>query len=79
MRSLFPSRYIAFDIETAKILPEGASEILAYRPLGISCAAACLTDTGETMTWHGNAASGSRPLRCRRTKQQPWWMTSDAT
>ncbi len=58
MRSLFQSRYIAFDIETAKILPEGASELLAYRPLGISCAAACLTDTGETMTWHGNAASG---------------------
>ena len=38
MPNLFPTRYITFDIETAKVLPEGASEILAYRSLGV-CAA----------------------------------------
>ncbi len=32
-------KYLAFDIETAKILPEDFGELLAHRPLGICCAA----------------------------------------
>jgi hypothetical protein len=27
-------RYIAFDIETAKVLPEEAGDLLSHRPLG---------------------------------------------
>ena len=57
-RNLFELQYLAFDIETAKILPLEASEILSYRPLGISCAAACMSDTGETVTWYGKNESG---------------------
>ena len=68
MPNLFPTRYIAFDIETAKVLPEGASEILAYRPLGISCAAASLSDTGETLAWHGWTSSGDPAPRMSETE-----------
>ena len=54
----FQNRYLAFDIETAKVLPAGESELLAHRPLGISCGAACMSDTGETITWYGRTSSG---------------------
>lgn len=33
-----PRKYVAFDIETAKILPAVVSELKAHRPLGIACA-----------------------------------------
>jgi hypothetical protein len=32
-------KYLAFDIETAKILPEDFGDLLSHRPLGICCAA----------------------------------------
>lgn len=57
--NLFGPRYASFDIESARILPEGASEILAYRPLGISCAAACLSDTSSPIVWHGKTPKGT--------------------
>ena len=57
-RSLFQTRYLSFDIETAKILPDDATEILTYRPLGISCAAACMSDSKKTVTWYGRTSSG---------------------
>ena len=39
-------RYLAFDIESAKILPEGVQDWSHHRPLGISCAAT-LPSEGE--------------------------------
>ncbi|MGQ0552840.1 MAG: ribonuclease H-like domain-containing protein [Planctomycetota bacterium] len=48
-----PRRYLAFDIETAKLLPEGVEDLFAHRPLGICCAAAYALDSRETMTWFG--------------------------
>ena len=48
-------RYIAFDIETAKVLPEAAGDLLAHRPLGIACAAAVFSDSDAVVTWHGVA------------------------
>lgn len=48
-------RYMAFDIETAKVLPEFTGDLLAHRPLGISCAAAVFSDSDETVRWHGIA------------------------
>ncbi len=57
-RNLFQTRYVSFDIETAKILPDDATEILAYRPLGISCAAACMSDSKKTVTWYGRTPGG---------------------
>ena len=57
-RNLFQTRYLSFDIETAKLLPDDVTEILAYRPLGISCAAAYVSDTRQTVTWYGRTSSG---------------------
>ena len=43
---------IAFDIEIAKDLPDDFDDFKAYRPLGISCAAA-LTEGGSLTLWYG--------------------------
>lgn len=56
--NLFATRYVSFDIESAKLLPPDASDILAYRPLGISCAAASKSDTREIITWAGRNPDG---------------------
>lgn len=46
-------KYVAFDIETAKILPAVVSELKAHRPLGIACAATfCSTDDSPRL-WYG--------------------------
>ncbi len=46
-------KYVAFDIETAKILPAVVSELKAHRPLGIACAATlCSTDESPRL-WYG--------------------------
>jgi hypothetical protein len=52
-------RYLAFDIETAKILPERVGNLLAHRPLGICCAAAVAGDRPDPMVWHGRTIDGS--------------------
>ena len=52
-------RYLAFDIETAKVLPPGVEDILDHRPLGIACAAAVTSDTEDVATWYGRTAAGS--------------------
>jgi hypothetical protein len=44
---------VAFDLETAKILPPQVSDLLAHRPLGIACAAAVISGKTEPLTWHG--------------------------
>ena len=47
-------RYLAFDMETAKILPSEVKDILQHRPLGIACAAAVAEDDPtNTFRWHG--------------------------
>ena len=45
-------KYLAFDIEIAKPLPEGIDDWKSVRPLGISCAATH-SDDGATTTFHG--------------------------
>ena len=45
-------KYLAFDIETAKIIDD-ASDWRSQRPLGISCAATLLGDSREPTLWHG--------------------------
>jgi hypothetical protein len=46
-------KYLAFDIETAKLLPTDQPDWRPSRPLGISCAATLLGDTNELVLWHG--------------------------
>ncbi len=45
-------RYLAFDIETARIT-EDPSDWRSCRPLGISCAATLLASDDEPVLWHG--------------------------
>jgi hypothetical protein len=52
-------KYLAFDIETAKVLPDNEPDWNSYRPLGISCAATLLADSDELVLWHGGADSKS--------------------
>jgi len=46
-------KYLAFDIETAKVVPETETNWKSHRPLGISCAATLLADSNELVLWHG--------------------------
>lgn len=52
-----PTRYLAFDIETAKEVPGEDFNWRPHRPLGIACAAT-LTSDGEPRLWHGAATQG---------------------
>jgi hypothetical protein len=45
--------FVAFDLETAKVLPPQVGDLLAHRPLGIACAAAVVSGEAEPLTWHG--------------------------
>lgn len=45
--------YVAFDIETAKILPQAVQDLKAHRPLGITCAATLAAGDEEPRLWHG--------------------------
>ena len=54
-------RYLAFDIETAKVQPPDERDWRTQRPLGISCAATFLADpSDEPVLWHGVTKS-NRP------------------
>jgi len=52
------SRYLAFDIETAKDLPGDNFNWRPHRPLGISCAATLASDADQPVLWHGKTADG---------------------
>jgi hypothetical protein len=47
------NKYLAFDLETAKVLPENEHNIKSHGPLGIACAATLLSDTDEVALWRG--------------------------
>jgi hypothetical protein len=46
-------RYLALDIETARVVPPDASDWHSHRPLGIACAATLLAGCEEPTLWHG--------------------------
>jgi hypothetical protein len=52
-------RYVAFDIETAKVLPELVTDLMDHRPLGVACVAAVVAEGDEAFTWHG--VDGDKP------------------
>jgi len=53
------SKYIAFDIETAKILPNDVEDLLAHRPLGICCAATLAVDESKPQLFYSKNTDGS--------------------
>jgi hypothetical protein len=60
-------RFIAFDLETAKALPERVGNIKAHRPLGISCAA-LLAVGAEPQFWHGRGVAGDPATRMSKSE-----------
>jgi len=60
-------KYLAFDIEIAKDIPNGVSDLMSYRPLGITCAATS-TRGGQPRLWHGWDARGG--IAGRMTPQE---------
>ena len=46
-------KYLAFDIETAKVQSVSERDWKSSRPLGISCAATLMSGSGEHLLWYG--------------------------
>ncbi len=59
-------RLLAFDVETAKIVPEFGGDLLAHRPLGIACAVATANDLPQPFIWHGRDADRRPASRMTR-------------
>ncbi|PAU95529.1 hypothetical protein CK503_00240 [Aliifodinibius salipaludis] len=51
-------KYLAFDIETAKVLPENVSDLNSFRPLGITCAAIWCTEKNEPEVFYSETPDG---------------------
>jgi hypothetical protein len=62
-------RFLAFDIETAKLLPERVPDLLSHRPLGIACAAAVDVDRQRETLWHGRDSGGFAAQMAREEAQ----------
>jgi len=60
------NKYLAFDIETAKILPKDVDDLLAHRPLGISCAATLAADQSEARLFYSKSADGGPSAKMSR-------------
>ncbi len=52
-------KYLGFDIETAKILPDDFGDLHDHRPLGISCAAVWCEDKGQAEVFYTKETSGN--------------------
>ncbi|HIM09039.1 MAG TPA: hypothetical protein EYG49_10980 [Gammaproteobacteria bacterium] len=52
-------KYLGFDIETAKILPENFGDLHDHRPLGISCAAIWGEDEEQTEVFYSKNPDGN--------------------
>ena len=51
-------KYLAFDLEITRVMPEGTVDFRRFRPLGVSCAATRASD-GELKLWYGKNAESS--------------------
>jgi hypothetical protein len=62
------TRYLAFDVETATVLPDETTDWFRHRPLGISCAATLASDEEGPKVWHGKTTEGSPAARMRQSE-----------
>lgn len=58
-------RYLALDIEIAKIIPDGEPDWKAYRPLGITCIALAASDWERPQVYSKNTGDGPVPAMSR--------------
>ena len=52
-------KYLAFDIETARVVPGPSFQWRAHRPLGITCIASLSEDDDEPRVWLSRTPSGT--------------------
>jgi len=52
-------KYLAFDIETAKVLPDNINDLNSHRPLGITCSAIWCTDENKPEVFYSKTSDGS--------------------
>ena len=74
-------KYLAFDIEIAKEIPEGEKDWKAHRPLGITCAAAASSD-GGLWNWYAHDAMGKftdkmMKSQCYQMVEDLQWLSDD--
>lgn len=55
------SKYLAFDIEIAKVMTSGETDWKAQRPLGISCAATLTSDEDKPALWYSTDEATGLP------------------
>lgn len=55
------TRFLAWDIEISKVLPEGTTDWQAHMPLGISCMATYAQDESGPKVWFGSGDDGPPP------------------
>lgn len=58
-------KYLCWDIEICKVLPEGETDWKAHRPLGISCAATYAQGETGPRVWHPSNMEGTSPTMSR--------------
>lgn len=58
-------RYVAMDIEIAKIVPDGEPDWKAYRPLGITCIALAASDWPRPQVYSAYTGEGKAPAMSR--------------
>jgi hypothetical protein len=61
-----PSKFLAFDIETAKILPKEVDDLLSHRPLGISCTATLAAGQEKAELFYSKNDDGSPAAKMSR-------------
>ena len=59
------NKYLAFDIEIFKTIPEEATDWKQYRPFGISCAAALASDEDKAKLWWSSDNGPMSAAECR--------------
>jgi hypothetical protein len=59
-------KFLAFDIETAKILPEDFGDLMAHRPLGITCVATLAADEPDARRCFSEESCGKPAAQMSR-------------
>ena len=68
-------KYIAFDLETAKVQVPNLKDWMADRPLGISCAATYADGANGPVLWHGGTRHTHPATKMKVEQARASWST----